>query len=66
MFLAGILLLPLALSVADNDGMWLAIASTTALAMLLGAALLFSARRAKPELTHREGFAVVTLRNNFV
>ncbi len=60
-FLAGILLLPLALSVADDDGMWLAIASTTVLAVLLGAALLFSARRAKPELTHREGFAVVTL-----
>ncbi len=60
-FLAGVLLVPLGLSLADGDRAWSALLGSSALSGALGAGLLFATRRARPELTHREGFAVVTL-----
>jgi trk system potassium uptake protein TrkH len=60
--LAGVLLAPLSLSLFDGDAVWASFVLAQAAAVILGAALLTWARRkGKPELTHREGFAVVTL-----
>jgi len=60
-FLAAVLLLPLPLSVADGDGAHRGFLGASAVALAGGAVGIFSTRRARPELSHREGFAVVTL-----
>ncbi|MFU8855497.1 MAG: TrkH family potassium uptake protein [Deferrisomatales bacterium] len=60
LFLGGVLLVPLGLSLADGDGAWGAILAAAALAAALGGGLLLATRGTRPELTHREGFAVVT------
>lgn len=60
-FLAGVLWVPLGLSLADADGAWPALAASAALAAALGAGFLLATRGTRPELTHREGFGVVTL-----
>ncbi len=59
-FLAGVLLVPLGLSLADGDGAWTAILAAAALAAALGGGLLAATRGTRPELSRREGFAVVT------
>jgi trk system potassium uptake protein len=61
LFLAGVLVVPLALSLWDGDGAWDAFVGTIASSGVLGAGLFFATRSARIELTHREGFGVVTL-----
>ncbi|MHB8765411.1 MAG: TrkH family potassium uptake protein, partial [Deferrisomatales bacterium] len=61
LFLGGMLLLPLPLSLADGDGAWPALLASAGLAAALGGGALRATGRGRPELTHREGFAVVTL-----
>ncbi len=60
-FLGGVLLLPLPLSLWDGDGTWPALLGSAGFAAALGAGALRATGKGKPELTHREGFAVVTL-----
>ncbi len=59
--LAAVLLVPLPLSLSDRDGVHTAFLVSSALSGGLGGILLAGARGRSPELTHREGFAVVTL-----
>lgn len=61
LFLTGVLVAPLSLSLLDGDGVWAPFVLSQVAALVLGAAMLAVARNGKPELTHREGFAVVTL-----
>ncbi|MBI5014018.1 MAG: TrkH family potassium uptake protein [Deltaproteobacteria bacterium] len=60
-FLAGVLLLPVPLSLVDADGVHGAFLAASALAGGLGGGLLAATRRTRPEMALREGFAVVTL-----
>ena len=60
-FLAAVLLVPVPLSIVDGDGVHGALLGAAALALCGGATGIFATRRARPELSHREGFAVVTL-----
>ena len=59
--LAVVLLVPVPLSVSDGDGAQGAFLLASLVAGSLGAVLLGITRRGTLELTHREGFAVVTL-----
>ncbi len=59
--LAAVLLVPLPLSLSDRDGVHTAFLVSSAFSGGLGGALLAGTRGRSPELTHREGFAVVTL-----
>jgi trk system potassium uptake protein TrkH len=62
LFLSAVLLVPLPLSLADGDGgAFGALVASAFLSAGLGVSLLLATRHARPELTHREGFAVVTL-----
>jgi trk system potassium uptake protein TrkH len=61
LFLSVVLLVPLPLSLVDADGTYAALLGSASLSAGLGAALLAATRRARTELSHREGFAVVTL-----
>ncbi len=59
--LAAVLLVPVPLSLIDGDGAQGAFLLASLVAGALSAALLGLSRRGTLELTHREGFAVVTL-----
>ncbi|GAB4262426.1 TrkH family potassium uptake protein [Deferrisoma sp.] len=59
--LSAMLLVPLALSLADGDGAQAGFFGAIAAGLGGGASLLALGRRGSPDLTHREGFAVVTL-----
>ncbi|GAB4259615.1 MAG: TrkH family potassium uptake protein [Deferrisomatales bacterium] len=61
LFLGGVLLLPLPLSLWDADGAHAGFLGAAAASGVLGGGLLAATRGTRPELTHREGFAVVTL-----
>lgn len=60
-FLAAVLLFPLPLSIADGDGAHVGLLGAAAVALAGGAVGILATRRGRPELSHREGFAVVTL-----
>lgn len=59
--LTAVLLVPLALSLADGDGAHPTFLAALAASAGLGGGLLALGRRGPADLTHREGFAVVTL-----
>ncbi len=59
--LAAVLLVPLPLSLSDRDGVHTAFLVSSALSGGLGGMCLAGTRGRSPDLTHREGFAVVTL-----
>ena len=61
LFLAGALLTPLPLSLMDGDDAAGAFLAAAAVSGGVGGALVRITRRARADLTHREGFAVVTL-----
>ncbi len=59
--LAAFLLLPVPLSWLDGDASHRALLASSGISGATGLGLLWSSRNGTPELTHREGFAVVTL-----